>query len=157
MMDINEALVGLRCWHASVGGASAPSFLLAFGDKLRRPRPLQNPAQPEEYRLHRGASELLVWCSWRLQSSKEVFASSDQDEAGVIKLRELVGEDVVHVTCNGPAWDLSVRFSGGFELAIFCDHVGPDSSIAQNWELLLVGRAVRAGPGTEWEEETLGG
>ena len=156
-MDIVEAILGLPCWHVSAGGSSAPSFVLVLGRKERRAVPLRNPAQPEAFRLNRGAVELLVWCSWRLQDDRAVFASSDQNTGWVEELRKLCGQSVTSVECSPPAWDLQISFSGGSTLVVFCDHVDEESSMAQNWELYVPGRVIRTGPGTTWEEEADGG
>lgn len=147
-----DSLVGARCWHLSAGGPTAPSFLLVMGAQVPRERPLRNPRQPRAFRLNRGSIELLVWCSWRLQTSRSVLASSDQLSAGLRELRRLIGKRVLRVSCTPPAWDLRLEFTGGLVLAVFSNHVAPYASIDQNWELWLPNRTVRAGPGQKWEE-----
>lgn len=151
--DARAALLGQKCWYVSAGGASAPSFRLAFGERVPLERRLRNPTNSTEFQKFRGSVELLVWCSWRLQRPGAVLASSDQGASGLSALDAIVNSTVTDVTCSLPAWDLLVRFSGGLELAVFCDHVAPDASIDQNWELWSPSGYVGTGPGTTWGED----
>jgi hypothetical protein len=153
--EARMALVGQKCWYVSAGGKTAPSFMLALGDQVPRERPLRNPAQSPEFRKFRGSVELLVWCSWRLQRSAAVLASSDQGATGLPALQAIINLSVTDVVCSPPAWDLLVRFSDGLELVVFCDHVAPDASIEQNWELWSPQGHVGTGPGAEWGEDPL--
>lgn len=155
-MNPNEAikeLVGQNCWYVSAGGATAPSFTLVLGEKVLRERALRNLAHPLEFRTNRGSVELLVWCSWRLQSTTQVFASSDQGEFGLQVLKNVEGTTILETNCYPPAWDLSIRFSNGLELSIFCDHIEPNCSISQNWEFSGPRGYVATGPGTSWSED----
>ena len=131
-MSVFRNLVGEKCWHVSAGGVTAPSFLLAFGERILRARVLKNKAQPVIYRKFRGSLELLVWCTWRLQTEKSVIGSSDQGELGIVELRKLLGAEVADVKCQPPAWDLCVEFVDGRTLMVFCDHVAPDASCDSN-------------------------
>ena len=152
-VDYFERWSGAACWHVSAGGATAPSFMLVLGDKVPRAQPLQNPAQPECFRNHRGSIELLVWCSWRLQTTSSVLAASDLGTDWTEQLAKLVGQSVVTATCSPPAWDLRITFTGELELLVFCDHAAVTAPIAQNWELFLGGKIISAGPGSSWQVE----
>jgi hypothetical protein len=149
-----DLMVGETCWHVSRGGVTAPSFLLALGDRIPRARPLKNPTQPKSFRLSRGSVELLIWSSWRLQTSDSVLATSDQCEHGVAILDVLLGLAVTDIDCFEPAWDLRICFSEGKELVTFSDHLEPNASIASNWELWASGRHLTAGPGVTLDEES---
>jgi hypothetical protein len=151
-VSVERRLVGQRCWHVSAGESTLPSFTLVLGDMIRRQRPLRNQSQPETFRLNRGSTELLVWCSWRLQDADSVLASSDQGTEPLTELQQLIGQSVVSVECTPPAWDLRLRFSNERVLVVFCDHADEGASIAQNWELYSVDKTIRTGPGVEWEE-----
>lgn len=144
-----RVMEGQPCWYVSIGGATSPSFVLVLGERVPRARPLVNERHPEEYRRCCGSVELLVWCSWRLQSNVEVMATSEQEQLLGDTMRSLVGTHVVAVRCTPPAWDLVVDFSDGRSLEIFCDHVEPGSPIAENWELWTPERCVTAGPGAQ--------
>jgi hypothetical protein len=150
---IVQALVGQRCWYVSAGGATWPSFVLVCGEMVVRDTPLRNQLHPDSFRNHRGSVELLVWCSWRLQTDATVLASSRDDEARARTLDQLVGATVRRVTCSAPAWDLELTLSSGVALAVFADNHGPDASPSRNWELWLPGACVQAGPGEAWDEE----
>jgi hypothetical protein len=151
--ELLDAMVGQPCWHLSAGGATAPSFVLVLGGRVPRDVPLSNPAQPDDFRHSRGAVELLVWSSWRLQRGASVLATSDQGEAGLAVLRSLVGAVIESVTCAAPAWDLRIRFADATELVTFSDHLEPGASVAANWELWARARYLRAGPGEALIEE----
>lgn len=142
-------LVGKKCWHVSAGPPTAPSFLVALGEKIPRRLALKNQAQPDAYARFRGSVELLVFCSWRLQTADEVLATSDQEELGLEPLRRLVGAEVVAVSCAGPAWDLQVDFADGRTLLVFCDRLAPGSSPETNWEIFLPDTVASAGPGSK--------
>jgi hypothetical protein len=145
--ELLQRIVAASCWHVSAGGVTAPSFLLAFGARIPRSFPLNSPFQPEEFRQYRGEMELLVWSSWRLQTVTDILASSDQGDIGLVRLPTLIGLSVVEVSAAPPAWDLFLEFSNGIRLLTFSDHVSPDASIDQNWELWVDGRHLQAGPG----------
>ena len=149
---IVRCLIGQRCWYVSAGGVTWPSFKLVCGDMIPR-EPLRNQAHPEAFRNHRGSVQLLVWCSWRLQTESTVLASSDEGESGAKGLDALVGTTVTEVRCSAPAWDLALTFSSGLVIQVFADNFGPDPSASQNWELWVPGRYVQAGLGEAWDEQ----
>lgn len=140
-----DDMIGERCWHVSGGGVTVPSFKLVLGEKVRRPQPLKNRLQPKIFRENRGSVELLVWCSWRLQTSERALGTSDQGEIGISEVRKLVGAEVIDVECKPPAWDLRLAFSDGRILVVFCDHLQPEASFSQNWELWLPNLNLTAG------------
>lgn len=149
-------LIGESCWHVSAGGSTMPSFVLAFGKQVPRRYPLSNKAQPVRFRKYRGSIELLVWCSWRVQTDKVVLASSDQDEGGLKQLSSLRRGRIVDVTCYRPAWDLRLKFGDGRVLVVFCDRVNSENGPSENWEIWLPdGRKVTAGPGANIRVECL--
>jgi len=142
------SLRGLPCWYVSVGGVTSPTFQLALGEKIPRQVPLKNPAQSEEYRHHEGEMNLLVWCSWRLDGPDRPLTSSDDSPETIQReLGTLVGASVGSVSVVPPAWDLTIGFSNGLCLRIFCDHLPGDPSFDGNWDLW--GRQLTAfvGPG----------
>lgn len=148
LQTLAGSLRGLRCWYVSCGGCTIPTFQLALGGKIPRQAPLRNSAHPEEYRNYEGEANLLVWCTWRLDGADRPVTSSD-DSADAIErgLTGLLGCDVEDAQVTPPAWDLTVRFSGGLQLRVFGDHVPGDQSFDGNWELWLRQVAVLVGPG----------
>src|SRR5262245_31199240 len=131
-----DGLRGLRCWYVSCGGAAGPTFQLALGGKVPRKVPLKNPAHSEDYRRHEGETNLMDWCSWRLDGPDRPFTSSDDSEEGMTReLARLVGASVESVAVVAPAWDLTVAFSNGLCLRVFCDHLPGEPSFNGNWEL----------------------
>jgi hypothetical protein len=152
---IVQALVGQRCWYVSAGGVTWPSFVLVCGEMIARDMPLRNQVHPDTFRNYRGSVELLVWCSWRLQTDAAVLASSRDDEPCARTLDQLVGATVSRASCSSPAWDLELAFSNGLTIEVFADSHGPDASPSRNWELWVPGTCVQAGPGEAWEEEPM--
>jgi hypothetical protein len=150
--DVVQTLVNQICWHVSAGGATVPSFQLVMGTRIPRRAPLENLAQPQEFRLNQGSHSLLVWCSWRLQKPDRVLATSD-DVDSIGALDGLVGAGVVAVRCSPPAWDLELQFTNGLLLVVFCDNYGSCPSASRNWELWVPGVYVEAGLGGAWLEE----
>jgi hypothetical protein len=147
-----QSIRGLPCWSVSCGGCTLPTFQLALGDKVRRPGPLKNPAQSEEYRQFEGEANLLVWCTWRLDAAEGPLTSSDDDEAGITThLGRLSGATVEAVAVTSPALDLTISFSGSLTLRVFCDHVPGAPSFDGNWDLWLKGVGVFVGPGARSE------
>jgi hypothetical protein len=148
---IDEVIVGLRkkCWYVSCGGAAGRTFQLAMGEKVRRTIPLRNPAATEEFRVYEGASNLLVWCSWRLDSSVAPLTSSDDTTEHVVDtLRGLIGRTVENVRVDVPGWDLHLQFTGGLTLHVFCDHLPGDPSFDGNWDLSLTDKMIAVGVGS---------
>ncbi len=147
--EIKVSLVGRKCWYAytSVGN----TFQVALGRKIPRGAEdlkaraglaarreargaVETPADAEFDRFT-GESNLLVWCSWRLDQGGSPLTSWD-DQAGRAEagVRGLVGRTVKAVTV-GPGWNLQVEFTGDVMLLVFPDHVGPQASFDGNWEL----------------------
>jgi len=150
-----RSLQTLRCWYVSCGGASASTFQLALGEKVRRLRPLKNTSHPDEYRQFEGAANLLVWCSWRLDGTDSPLTSSDDVPTAMESgLKNLVGATIDSISLAAPAWDLALRFSNGLQLLVFCDHVPGEPSFDGNWELWLKDVAASVGPGSQWTLET---
>lgn len=148
------SIQGLPCWYVSCGGCTLPSFELALGKKLPRARPLKNLAQAEEFRHSTGEACLFVWCSWRLDAPDAPLTSSDdQAESIVQQLNQLVGASVESASIGLPAWDLTIQFSNGLVLRVFCDHVPGAPSFEGNWDLVRADGALHVGPGSRWAIE----
>src|SRR5439155_19032144 len=124
---------------------------LALGEKVPRRAPLKNPAHSEEYRRFEGEANLLVWCSWRLDGPHRPLSSSDDSsEAIAQELGQLVGSQVESLGLTPPAWDLTVAFSRGLVLRIFCDHLPGNPSFDGNWELWGRDAVGFVGPGAHF-------
>lgn len=150
-----DALLGLRCWYVSCGGAAGPTFTLVLGKKVARPVPLTNLAHAENYRQNEGEANLLVWCSWRLDEPDQPVTSSDDTTQAIAQgLGRIVGATLTSLEASPPAWDLKLAFSNGLRLSVFCDHVPGDPSFDGNWELWQQDKAFFVGPGNQVLAET---
>jgi hypothetical protein len=77
-----------------------------------------NATLTEEERHWRPSLDILIKCSWRLQSAKSVMAAGFD---GGLALRQLVGRAVEDVQTEAPGWDLALRLSGDLCLMVFAD------------------------------------
>jgi hypothetical protein len=151
---IEAALLGKTCWHVSCGGAALNTFELALGAKIPRAEPLYDRSRADEYDQFEGEANLLVWCTWRLDSVASPLTSSDDtQEHAIAALCRLVGQTVTSVCVDLPGWDLRLEFSGGLNLHVFCDHLPGDPSFDGNWDLFLPDRIISIGVGSRCESE----
>jgi len=134
---VRRALVGKKCWYVACV-RDAPRFDLALGKKIPRRRFLANPRHSTEYRRYEGEVELVVWCSWRIEGRTGPLASFSEALPVVHqKLQMLVGRRIQGVQVARPTWDLTLSFTRGLALTLFCDHVGADPFYKTNWELQM--------------------
>jgi hypothetical protein len=147
--EIKSALLGKKCWHGYVSAGN--TFQIALGRKVplkgdqlamkehlaarRAERGIVAPPRMAVLDRFTGESNLLVWCSWRLDRRNRPLTSWD-DAAGCCEagMDRLVGRTIKAVEI-APGWDLRVQFSGELLLAVFADHVGASASFDGNWEL----------------------
>jgi len=152
--EVQNRLLGKQCWYVSCGGAAGTTFQLALGKRVARRIPLTNPAHTEEYRSFEGEANLLVWCTWRLDSPEKPLTSADDAVENVVTiLEELVNRTILKVWIDLPGWDLHLEFAGGLRLNLFCDHVRTSPSVAGNWDLFLIDKLIAIGAGSMCEVE----
>lgn len=152
--EVMHALLGKRCWYASCGGGAGPTFQLALGEKIPRQDQIKNNAHSDEYRQFEGESNLLVWCTWRLDDPERPITSSDDSDARIREgLARLVGAVVREAHLDMPGWDLQLSFSNDVTLRVFCDHVLGEPSFDGNWELWQRERIISIGAGSACEVE----
>jgi hypothetical protein len=152
---IAATLIGKKCWHVSCGGAAVNTFQLALGAKIRRAESISLRGRADEFDQFEGEANLLVWCTWRLDTDASPLSSSDDVQENVVAaLQRLVGHKVANVQVDLPGWDLRIDFSGGLRLRVFCDHVPGDPSFDGNWDLFLPDRIFSVGVGSQCESET---
>lgn len=153
-VEITQAILGKPCWYASCGGAAGSTFQLAFGKRVPRQYVLRNEKHSDEYRNFEAESNLLVWCSWRLDHCSGPISSSDDTNEHISEaLTQLVGSAATDVKIDMPGWDLQIGFSSGSTLRVFCDHVPGDPSFDGNWELWEKDRVISIGVGSICEVE----
>ena len=131
--DATTTLIGSKCWHVSVGGATWPSFLLALGGERVRAKPLVNPRSPRRYRENRGERELIVWTGWRLTRDCHYVCTSSDGRRRGRSLRQIEGSHIVEASM-GDLGDLTLRFSGGWRLDVFNNRSATHDD-TMNWEL----------------------
>jgi len=148
--EIRAALCGRKCWYAYTSVGNTPRLVLgrkvarsaedmAARAQLRQRRAARGvkaaPPECPEWERSQGESELLVWCSWRLDEQAGPVTSWDDDakraEAGICRL---IGHRVRDVAI-GSGWNLRLEFTGAMVLSVLPDHVGPNASFDGNWEL----------------------
>jgi len=165
--EIKSSLVGRKCWYAYCSFGN--TFKIVLGRKVprdsedlavrgrlaarRKARGLavRKDAQARVWDRFRGESELLVWCSWRLDGAKGPLTSwDDQAESCEAGIRELIGHTVQGVEISS-GWNARVVFSGGLVLSVLPDHVGARASFDGNWELWRPDQAYIIGTGLQCE------
>jgi hypothetical protein len=140
---------GKKCWYVSVGGPTLPQFKLALGRKVKREKPIANPAHPREYRDFDGEASFFIRCWWRLEYRDSALASSIDGEDEITRaLTQLVGKSLLKVTANGPVWDLVLEFSGGLALKVFSSQPENADKHLKNWHARVQAQKIYAGPGT---------
>lgn len=124
------ALVGCPCWDASAGRGTGSFVLMSLGKKIPREQELPNPRLELEKRSFRGEYVLYIMSSWRLDSAKQVVCGAwDDNSPGgpMLKgLSRLSGATVSEFSLDEVALDLSLHFSNGLCLKIFCDRLSVD-------------------------------
>jgi len=151
---VKHALIDAKCWYVSDGAVDG-TFQLALGERVQRRVRLQAEHHTSEYRNYEGTANLLVWCSWRLDSQDDVITSSDDEYSSIVEgLNRLIGSCINRVSILSPAWDLELQFNNEFTLNVFCDHVPGDPSYDGNWYLTLRESLFFAGPGVKFGVET---
>ncbi|MCI0642471.1 MAG: hypothetical protein L0Y72_02350 [Gemmataceae bacterium] len=150
-----DALQGKNCWYVSCGGSAGTSFELALGAKLPRRHVFKNRENPTEFDKYEGESNLLVWCTWRLDGPNGPVASSDNLSNKMLKvLRSLAGARVKNVNIEKPGWDIRLEFSNRLTLRVFCDHLPGDPTFDGNWDLFTQDRVISIGVGSKCEVES---
>ena len=149
--EIKSSLVGRKCWYAYCSFGN--TFKIVLGRKIPRDaedlevrkklaarRSAKSLAVREDelsrvWNRFQGESEVLVWCSWRLDAANGPLTSWDDQaencESGICRL---IGHTVRTVEINS-GWNLRLSFSGGMVLSVLPDHVGFAASFDGNWEL----------------------
>lgn len=91
-----------------------------------------------EVQLSFSRHELAVGCSWRLDSESVVIcgAGNSQRKGGPVQrgLNALVGERIVAVRLDPPGKDLTLTFSNGWTLSLFCTRVN-EMDMLDNYSL----------------------
>lgn len=148
LQEIVARVVHKICWCVDAGGSGGNTFGLHIGDKLPWPIPLRDGAHRDKLGDFQGEFHVIVWCTWRLDAVDKPIASSDEDpDVIAAALQVLVGKTVCSMHVAPPAWDLSIGFSGGLNLEVFCDHIPGDPSFSGNWDLAIDDIILCAGPG----------
>jgi hypothetical protein len=119
-------LVGKDCWGAVAGEGTYSRFVLDFGVRFRRDRPVPNEFLSKEERENEAEFTLFVKSTpWRVQSANAVIASWLDDDANdgplVAALDRFVGATVIEAHLIPPAWDLTLTFDNCLTLIVFAD------------------------------------
>lgn len=158
---ILKSLIGKRCWGVVAGEATGSVFILDFGRKVPRDKPIANPHLTPEQRRYDGEISLTVWSAWRIDAEHRVVCgwndSSRNDGPMVRGLKSLVNTSVKAVTIEPPAMDLTISFAGR-TLRVFCDQTVRESGPKNYWiTSALVGRLYAVGPRGRLTTERLAG
>jgi hypothetical protein len=154
ILDFISIARTLPCWNLNCGRGVGASFSLDLGKRIPRRVPRFSDNRIVEVEEECGEVQILVWCTWRLDAACGPLTSSDDSDHGIQRgLSKLIGSTVETIAVISPAWDLTVRFSNGLTLKVFCDHVPGDPSIHGNWDFFLSGKSLHVGPGSAYKVE----
>ncbi len=143
---LNNA-IGASCWHVCAGGNTWPHFSLALGDKIAREHPLSNDKVGEAFRNFDGEIDIYVRCCWRLLLEGGIVATSQSEEQeGSSQLQLLHGKKLEAINLRS-GFDLRLTFESGILCEAFCDKVGGDPELNNNWEVRIRNTDLYCGPG----------
>lgn len=118
-----DALIGKRCWSVIAGPDTGSMASLAFGEKIRRSRPLRNSTLSSDQREFDG--ELVVFIKgseWSIFYEKyPVCSSNDSNEINgpmLAGLQRLIGRKVVEVNITDALGGLDLFFDGALRLQL---------------------------------------
>jgi hypothetical protein len=147
-------IINLECWYVNAGYGVGSSFSISLGKKVPRKIPIKNPKQSEEYQRYEGEADLLIWCSWRLDSKIAPVASSDENSTVIASsLKILIEKKILAVKVYEPAWDLYIKYSNDLKLHVLCDHIPGNPSFNGNWDIKVGDTIISVGPGYRLEKE----
>lgn len=135
-------LVGKECWSVIAGPGTGSMVTLAFGEKIRRTRPIKNPSLSEEQRQFEGEFVVFIkdayWCLY--QCGQQLCTSNESNEIDgplLSGLRQLVGKPIISASV--------IDNRGAFELANdngFCLKISCTNDRAENYSLHHAGQIV---------------
>ena len=149
---VQTCLINRNCWLVNSGRVGSV-FELAFEPRIRRSVPLQAADYSEDFRFFEGESNLLVWCTWRLDGSQGPLTGSDNYEPA-LHLSRLINQYIYKIDIDPNSWDMNLFFTDSLILRIFCDHVPPDCSFNGNWDISIQHNILSGGPGNAYSAET---
>lgn len=138
LIDAVQNLVGTPCWSIIAGVGTWPTLLIHFGGKVPLKRSFKHYYMTEEERFFGGEYRLFIHCSWRIESNSEVVTSSQDslENNALEKLSLLRDMKVVDIFLAKPSYDLTVFFSNGYILKVFCDLTNVIEDY-DNWSIFI--------------------
>jgi hypothetical protein len=100
---------------------------------------------------------VVVYCSWRLDSSQEVICGSQsaRSSEGSVKsgLKGVVGQRITSLSLDQPGLDANLLFENGLTLRIFCDNVNEEDDV-DNYLLYLKDQVLLVGTKSRLRSES---
>ena len=124
-----ENTAGQHCWGMAAGGRTGTAFILRYGAKLKRDKPVSNQALSEDCRLYESNFSLFVHSAqWKLGTDhngivKRITDSKDDcsPDGPMVAGLEFIVENVIEsVTFDCGTHDLNLYFrKGHLRLKVF--------------------------------------
>ena len=129
---IRRLLLGKSVWQIFGGKPAGSVVLLGLGMRIRRDRPLKNPARTILERHFDSEISIMAFCAWRVRYGRELVGSwRDDNRTGGPMLRALQrlrSKPVERVSVGSGVTDLTIAFGDGLYLDILPDIRDPDES-----------------------------
>jgi len=81
--------------------------------------------------------DLFIQCVWRLDSPEKVvcgaWSNNKKGQSMLRGLNKIVGQKIISVQLSQPSYSLSVCFENNYTLHIFCDQIGDDPALGDNY------------------------
>jgi len=149
IQDFVESLKNRSCWYVCCGGSAGARFSISLGGKVKRTFEVQNLLHPIEFRQFEGEFDLYVETTWRLDSQTGPMCSSNFEADGFGNSidtleQQLTGATVVDIRISYPVGDLTIEFTSGLILRVFCTDIRFSCPYAGNWSITNYSRVLSA-------------
>lgn len=155
-----QLLVGKQCWKARPFRGS-PDFLLYIGRKVTRIPPVVSKSGNV---VPRGEYALVVYCSWRVETASEILCTwhdglveggEERKEAFVSVFSYLEGAIITESSVAFPSCDITLRFSSGVSIKLFCDVPVSEEDNVANYDFSTVDKSYGVEPASRISVEEI--
>jgi hypothetical protein len=112
-------ILNQECWDSFISYGT--TLCLHFGRKQI------HYSKDIKHRIETGVFCFIILCSWRIETSNEIICTwqdnDGDDYSKIFSSAELFkGSKVIKIDLSMPSYDLTIEFSNGLILKVFCDY-----------------------------------